>query len=54
MFKNLKKLGSGGFGHVFLGKHIITGEEFAIKVMMPYNIKNAADAGKVFKEAQTL
>jgi serine/threonine protein kinase len=38
MFRNERKLGEGGFGQVYLGKHLVTGEEFAIKVMMPHNI----------------
>jgi hypothetical protein len=29
----------------------VTGEEFAIKMMMPYNILTSDEANKVFKEA---
>lgn len=35
MYKNMEKLGEGGYGLVFLGKHIISGDEYAIKFMMP-------------------
>lgn len=54
MFKNQKKLGQGGFGIVYLGQHMITGEKVAIKLMMPNHITKASEAGKVFKEAQVL
>eukprot|EP00347_Sterkiella_histriomuscorum_P023140 403335795 len=53
MFKNLKKLGEGGYGLVHLGRHVISGEEFAIKFMMPSQHR-ADEAGKAFKEAQVL
>ena len=35
MYRSVKKLGEGGYGLVYLGRHIITNEEFAIKFMMP-------------------
>lgn len=53
MFRNVRKLGEGGFGLVQLGKHIVTNEEFAIKFIWPQATK-ADEAGKVFKEAQML
>ena len=31
MFRELKKLGEGGFGQVVLSQHIITKEKYAIK-----------------------
>jgi serine/threonine protein kinase len=31
MFRELKKLGEGGFGYVILSQHIITKEKYAIK-----------------------
>ena len=54
MYKMVKKLGEGGYGQVILGRHIITNEELAIKIMMPSHIIMANEAGKVFKEAQML
>jgi len=30
-YKPVKKLGKGGFGEVYLGRHFLTGEEYAIK-----------------------
>lgn len=53
MFKNLKKLGEGGYGLVHLGRHVISGEEYAIKFMMPPQ-QRADEADKAFKEAQVL
>jgi serine/threonine protein kinase len=50
MFKEIKKLGEGGYGQVFLAKHIITWEEYAVKIITP-NIVKADDASKAFKEA---
>jgi serine/threonine protein kinase len=35
MFSNVSKLGEGGYGSVFLGKHLASGEEYAFKLMMP-------------------
>jgi serine/threonine protein kinase len=35
MFKEIKKLGEGGYGQVFLGRHMITDEEYAIKFIQP-------------------
>jgi serine/threonine protein kinase len=48
MYRNLQKLGEGGFGYVYLGQHIVTKEEVAIKVVMPFNIANAVEANKIF------
>lgn len=39
---------------VYLGKHIITEEEMAIKVMMSSNITMATDVQQAFKESQLL
>lgn len=50
MFKEVKKLGEGGYGQVFLGHHIISMEEYAIKFISP-NIQKADEASKAFKEA---
>lgn len=54
MYKMVKKLGEGGYGQVILGRHIITDEELAIKIMLPNPITMANEASKVFKEAQML
>jgi len=35
MFKEVRKLGEGGYGQVFLGSHMITAEEYAIKFIHP-------------------
>ncbi|CDW82977.1 protein kinase domain containing protein [Stylonychia lemnae] len=53
MFKSVKKLGEGGYGLVFLGRHQISGDEYAIKFMMP-NSQKADEADKAFREAQVL
>ena len=53
MFRSVKKLGEGGYGMVFLGRHTISSDEFAIKFMMP-NSQKADEADKAFKEAQVL
>lgn len=50
MFKEVRKLGEGGYGQVFLGRHMITSEEHAIKFIQP-NISKADEASKAFKEA---
>lgn len=53
MYRSVKKLGEGGYGLVYLGKHVISNEECAIKFMMPAQLK-ANEADKAFKEAQVL
>jgi serine/threonine protein kinase len=35
MFKDVRMLGEGGYGQVFLGRHMITSEEYAIKFIQP-------------------
>jgi serine/threonine protein kinase len=35
MFRELKKLGEGGYGQVYLGRHLVTDEEYAIKFIHP-------------------
>jgi serine/threonine protein kinase len=35
MFKEVRKLGEGGYGQVFLRRHMITSEEYAIKFIQP-------------------
>lgn len=53
MFQEVKKLGEGGFGQVFLGRHVVTKQEYAIKIIHPM-ITKADEASKAFKEAQVL
>lgn len=53
MFRSVKKLGEGGYGLVYLGRHIATNQEFAIKFIIPSAL-NVAEASKAFKEAQLL
>jgi serine/threonine protein kinase len=50
MFQEVRKLGEGGYGLVFLAKHCITWEEYAVKIISP-NIMKANEASKAFKEA---
>ena len=47
-------MGEGGFGYVYLGRHIITKEEIAIKVMEPSHIDKASKANDAYVEAQML
>lgn len=35
LFKSIQKLGEGGYGYVYLGRHILSNEQYAIKLMMP-------------------
>ena len=53
MFRSVKKLGSGGYGQVCLGRHIISQDEYAIKFIMPQSTK-ADEADQAFKEAVVL
>lgn len=53
MFRELKKLGEGGFGQVILSQHLITKEKYAIKFIQPY-VHKADEVSKVFKEALVL
>jgi MAP/microtubule affinity-regulating kinase len=47
-------LGEGGFGKVLLGRHKITGELAAIKIIETYKIGNAVDIDMVFREAELM
>ena len=49
-----EKLGEGGFGNVFLAKHIQTGQKFAIKIIKTENIGAASDIDSIFVEAEIL
>ena len=51
----LKKLGQGGFGEVFLGKHFLSQEEIAIKkIQFDDRVIPADRIEDVFKEARSL
>ena len=49
-----RKLGEGGFGNVFLAKHIQTGQEYAIKIIKTENIGSVNDIDSIFVEAEIL
>lgn len=53
-FRKLKKLGEGGFGVVYLGKHSISGEEIAVKIISVSTSITADKVNEVFKEAKNL
>lgn len=48
------KIGAGGFGTVYHGKHVITQEEVAIKIIHRFNFKGANATHKIFQEAKVL
>lgn len=50
----LKKIGSGSYGQVYLGRHKITGQERAIKVIPRIKIKNFDRFRTEVKILQTL
>jgi 5'-AMP-activated protein kinase catalytic alpha subunit len=47
-------LGEGTFGKVKLGKHIITGEKVAIKILEKSKISDIADVERVSREIHIL
>lgn len=50
----MKVLGEGGFGKVMLGKHKVTGEQVAIKLIDSGKLWNAEDIDLVFREAEVM
>ena len=49
-----RKLGEGGFGNVFLARHVQTGEKYAIKIIKTENIGSVNDIDNIFVEAEIL
>ena len=49
-----KSIGEGTFGKVKLGKHILTGEKVAIKILEKERITDAADVERVQRETHIL
>lgn len=47
-------MGEGGFGKVLLGKHKLSGEMVAIKLIDCLKMWNAADIDMVFREAEVM
>jgi MAP/microtubule affinity-regulating kinase len=54
VYEIVKFLGEGGFGKVLLGKHKISKELVAIKIIDTYKIGNAVDIDMVFREAELM
>lgn len=54
VYEIVKVLGEGGFGKVMLGKHKVTGEMYAIKVIDALKMWNAADIDLIFREAELM
>eukprot|EP00916_Digyalum_oweni_P019603 GHVL01032672.1.p1 GENE.GHVL01032672.1~~GHVL01032672.1.p1 ORF type:complete len:416 (+),score=67.11 GHVL01032672.1:128-1375(+) len=53
-YRIFRLIGEGGFGKVFEGIHIETGEVAAIKFLPKKNFKEISDADRVFTEIQAL
>ncbi|CAK89508.1 unnamed protein product (macronuclear) [Paramecium tetraurelia] len=54
VYQIMKVLGEGGFGKVMLGKHKVTGEQVAIKLIDSGKLWNAEDIDLVFREAEVM
>ncbi|CAD8106440.1 unnamed protein product [Paramecium primaurelia] len=54
VYQIIKTLGEGGFGKVMLGKHKLTQEQVAIKIIDSGKLWNAADIDLVFREAEVM
>ncbi|CAD8191869.1 unnamed protein product [Paramecium pentaurelia] len=54
VYQIMKVLGEGGFGKVMLGKHKISGEQVAIKLIDSGKLWNAEDIDLVFREAEVM
>jgi serine/threonine protein kinase len=50
----VRKLGKGGFGEVYLGRHFLTGEEYAIKKIQFKNRLPADKVEEIFREEKNL
>jgi serine/threonine protein kinase len=46
----VKKQGKGGFGEVYLGRHFLTGEEYAIKKIKFHNKVPADKNEEILRE----
>lgn len=46
----IKEIGQGGFGRVLLGRHKLTQEQVAIKIMKTDKIESAHSIDQVFRE----
>ena len=53
-YEMLHEIGSGGFGRVVLGKHRLSREKVAIKIVNTQSSGTAEDIDMVFREADTL
>jgi serine/threonine protein kinase len=54
LYKELKKLGQGGFGSVYLYKHTITKDDVAIKFIDFDSLNSTEDVNRVFSEMVVL
>ncbi|CAD8096754.1 unnamed protein product [Paramecium sonneborni] len=54
VYQIMRVLGEGGFGKVMLGRHKITGEQVAIKLIDSGKLWNAEDIDLVFREAEVM